>query len=203
MKKVIVLLVVLALTVNAFAGIAGSKHDFSTNSAWNTAGSDEICAPCHAPHGNEDTSADPTVPLWNHAQTAADYPTYTSDTMSANNQSGTNVAGVSKLCLSCHDGTVELDSYGGASGVTTIAAGAQVTNLTNSHPVGIEYTAAMALEITEELVDPATAALPLFGASSDTIECATCHDVHGGAAGTALLQISNTDSALCTACHIK
>ena len=36
-----------------------------------------------------------------------------------------------------------------------------------------------------------------------SVECASCHDVHGGAAGSTFLRISNDNSAVCLACHIK
>lgn len=59
---------------------------------------------------------------------------------------------VSRKCLSCHDGTVAVDSYGGAtdgtawayssSGTTFMPAGYQIgggQNLTHDHPVGLQY----------------------------------------------------------------
>lgn len=36
-----------------------------------------------------------------------------------------------------------------------------------------------------------------------SVECATCHDVHGGLAGTQFLRVSNSGSGLCLTCHNK
>lgn len=36
-----------------------------------------------------------------------------------------------------------------------------------------------------------------------SVECASCHDVHGGEIGTVLLRVSNSGSAVCLACHDK
>jgi len=53
--------------------------------------------------------------------------------------------GVSKLCLSCHDGTVALDSYGGVNGSTIITGSALLgTDLSTSHPISMKYDAALA-----------------------------------------------------------
>ena len=63
----------------------------------------EICIFCHTPH-----NANPAVPLWNHSMAAGvNYQTYTSSTMAA--QVGLPT-GSTKLCLSCHDGTVAIGS---------------------------------------------------------------------------------------------
>lgn len=36
-----------------------------------------------------------------------------------------------------------------------------------------------------------------------SVECATCHDVHGGVGGTLFLRVSNSSSGLCLTCHNK
>ena len=109
----------------AMANMAGTKHDFSTTS-W--AGG-EICLPCHTPHGgNKLVAAD--APLWNHAITTATYTPYSTAWM---NSVSDQPDGVSKLCLSCHDGTVALDSYSRMTGTTTI--GTVRTDRRSSHPI--------------------------------------------------------------------
>ena len=81
--------------------IVGSAHDFS-GEGWSGG---EICLPCHTPH-NADTT-EPDAPLWNHAVTSALYTLYDSPTMDVAPE---QPRPASKLCLSCHDGTVALDS---------------------------------------------------------------------------------------------
>ena len=57
-------------------------------------------------------------PLWNHKVTTATYTLYSSPTLKATLSQPTHYG--SKLCLSCHDGTVALDSFGGNTGTTFI-----------------------------------------------------------------------------------
>jgi len=189
-----------------FAGaqITGSEHDFS-GQGW---GTNEICQPCHTPH-----NASTTLPvvLWNHDVTSATYTLYSSPTMNA--QTG-QPDGVSKACLSCHDGTVALDAFGGSTtgGVNFIEGGANFgTDLTNDHPVSFTYNNTLA-DTDGGLYQPTTtnsglggtiAADMLFGAGNDQVECASCHDVHNAGNQPSLLLKSNAGSALCLTCHAK
>jgi hypothetical protein len=215
---------VLALMgTNAWAGtIAGTKHDFSTQ-AW--AGG-QICVACHTPHGGNTSVTD--APLWNHTVTTATYTLYSSGTLNAG--APAQPSGVSKLCLSCHDGTVAVDSFGGATGTTfmtgTKAVGAAAQgSLANDHPIGFTFDTALA-NADGALFDPSTrsvtvgsggtrsktgtvASLMLFNGK---LECASCHDVHNtftandGAVGTGgypLLRVSKSGSTICLTCHNK
>ncbi|RME95795.1 MAG: cytochrome C [Verrucomicrobia bacterium] len=194
---------VLALgTLSARAGIAGSAHDFS-GETWNSSG--EICIVCHTPH-NANTSVS-NSPLWNHDVTTATYTLYTgSGTLDATLG---QPSGVSKLCLSCHDGTVALDSFGGNTGSTTIAGDAKLgTDLSNDHPVSFTYDANLA-STDGGLFDPSTTNSGLGGTIADDmlfngqLECASCHDVHNDAGNSHLLVKDNSGSALCLTCHDK
>ncbi|MFZ5049387.1 hypothetical protein ACOY49_26805, partial [Klebsiella pneumoniae] len=60
----------------------------------------DTCIFCHAPHNVQPN----ILPLWDHGLSSQSYVTYTSSTYNAG--PGTPGAGSSKLCLSCHDGTV-------------------------------------------------------------------------------------------------
>ncbi len=101
-------LMVGTLALVAAAGVAqaqitNSDHDFSSY-AWSGG---EICRPCHTPHfANPEAGA-----LWNHALTNATYTLF-------DGSAGTiaDFDRVSRLCMSCHDGTVALDSFGGQRG---------------------------------------------------------------------------------------
>ena len=147
--------------------------------------------------------------LWNHAVTTETYTLYSSPTMNA--QTG-QPDGVSRACLSCHDGTVALDSFGGATGTNFIGGGANFgTDLTNDHPVSFTYNNSLAT-VDGGLYQPTTtdsglggtiAADMLFGPGNDQVECASCHDVHNAAGIGALLLKSNVGSALCLTCHAK
>ena len=197
-SQLIALLMFGALVMAAWpvqAAISGTSHDFSGD-GWNPSG--EICVVCHTPH-NSDTSV-AEAPLWNHEVSVATYDPYANAaTLDA---TVGQPAGISLLCLSCHDGTVALDNFGGnLAGANFIPGSRNVgTDLTNDHPVSFTYDAALAAT-DGELADPSTITpLVLFGGQ---LECGTCHDVHGVGGVSALLRTTNAASALCLTCHLK
>jgi len=203
MKKVIKLLVAAAAVIGGqlFASIGGSKHDFQS-SGWTT----EICKPCHTPHEADLTVTD--APLWNHEVSVATYTPYDSPTMDV---TMVEPGPVSKLCLSCHDGTVALDSFGGGTGSNFIPAGSNLgTDLSDDHPIGITWTHQTILGTCNPCHfpisrPPETMDAPFFsddGGVTYKVECASCHDVHNSKNNTFLLQIDNTGSALCLYCHV-
>jgi predicted CXXCH cytochrome family protein len=185
--------------------IVGSAHDFSTQS-WNTSG--EICICCHTPHNSNITVLD--APLWNHQVTTATFQLYASSTFNGAATIGQPNAN-SKLCLSCHDGTVALENYGTTNNGTHFISGLNNigTDLRNDHPISFIYDAALASQ-DPGLWNPAT---HLSGIGSGTIqqtmlfnnrlECASCHDVHNSTGVNHLLLKSNAASALCLTCHNK
>lgn len=184
------------------AAITGSDHDFSGD-AWSGG---KICLPCHTPHNADTTVAE--APLWNHAVTAATFTLYTSPTLDAILG---QPSGNSKLCLSCHDGTVAVDNFGGATGGGEFIGGSELigTNLTDDHPISFNYNTALATT-DGGLADPTTASSGLGNTiNADMLfngqmECASCHDVHNDAGtGADLLVKSNAGSALCLTCHDK
>ncbi len=203
MRKIFVATLGLMLTAGlAGAQISGSEHDFS-GQGWGTT---EICQPCHTPHN---ASTELPVVLWNHAVTTATYALYSSPTMNATTG---QPDGVSKACLSCHDGTVALDSFGGATGQNTISGPANFgTDLSNDHPVSFTYNNALATDdgglhpptTTSSGLGSTIATDMLFGAGNDQVECASCHDVHNAANLQSLLLKPNAGSALCLTCHAK
>jgi predicted CXXCH cytochrome family protein len=191
-----------ALPVTGWAAITSSSHDFQS-SGWNSTG--EICVVCHTPHAADTTVVD--APLWNHEVTAATFTPYPSGgTMQA---APGQPDGSSKLCLSCHDGTVALDNFGGATGGTNYVSGATLidVDLRDDHPVSFTYDATLASN-DGQLYDPTTQTSGL-GSTIDVdmlfsgkLQCASCHDPHD--AGVAKLLVkSNAASDLCLTCHIK
>jgi predicted CXXCH cytochrome family protein len=209
MKKVIVILAVLAMAGHALGAIGGSKHDFS-GLGWNAAG--EICNVCHTPHSP--TNANSDAPLWDHeSTTTVTLIPYSSGTLTATDLA-TAPQGVTKLCLSCHDGTIDLDDFGGNVGTNKIAVGFQVGadgDLTGEHPVSFTYDDALATA-DGGLHPPTTTLSNLPGggfidddllAGATELECSSCHDVHDADSNPSLLVIDNANSALCLTCHDK
>jgi hypothetical protein len=106
-KSILALIILLGIRgAIALAGISGSQHDFS-GSGWGTT---DICVFCHTPHNAKTPQL---APLWNHQSTMATYILYSSPTM---DQTPVQPREGSKVCLSCHDGTIAVDSYGAQTG---------------------------------------------------------------------------------------
>ncbi len=198
---VVAVLGVLILS-SSQAAITGSSHDFSTE-GWNFTG--EICQPCHTPH---DASLDIAgSPLWNRQATTATFQLYASPTFDGSATIG-QPSGTSKLCLSCHDGTVALDNYGGWTTGTSFANLVKGTDLRNDHPVSFTYDSTLA-STDQGLYDPATQSSGLGGTihvdllHEGKVECSSCHDVHDQSGSGSLLVKSNEGSSLCLTCHNK
>ena len=83
-------------------GISVSPHNM--NAIGVQVENQEVCRPCHTPHGAQSTLG----ALWNHqVNTGAQYTLYKTTSAYA------GLDGSSKLCLSCHDGAIAVDNYGG------------------------------------------------------------------------------------------
>lgn len=207
-KKLFILYAILLLTLPglAWAELSGSAHDFSGLGF----SQGQICLPCHAPHNTSTDVQD--VPMWNHAVSTAVYNLYSSDTLDAGSTAGSlnQPSGRSKLCLSCHDGTIAIDAFGGNPGSQLISGVNNLgTDLSNDHPISFVYNTDLALA-DGSLFDPSTTLSGLAGSAgtidSDMLfggrmECASCHDVHNKFGQTSLLLKSNTASSLCLTCH--
>jgi len=208
MKTKIITLAVLMITAVGFAQVkvsnALSPHNLSA-AAYTT----EICNVCHTPHN----AAVADLPLWSHASSGAAFTVYSSNTMDGVVQDETEtlglIGGASKLCLGCHDGVTELDDFMGVTLPGTVmgaVSGNVGTSLTNDHPVSVTYidggTTQMIAQATVEATD-ANYLYPTLTVGVSTVECASCHSLHSGAAATKLLRTSNVGSALCLDCHDK
>jgi predicted CXXCH cytochrome family protein len=211
----------------ALAGISATKHNLSSGGPGTVKASagqqnDEICVWCHTPHfANTGFTG---APLWNKATPTATYTMY--GTTLAGTTPDTTPAGITKACLSCHDGVSAINSIvnqAGAGGVvaggTNVAFGATAagtavvmtgaatnigTSLANDHPVSITYTAGKA-----SLVATTTALTGWTGATTvanllrnGKVECSSCHDPHTSTTGL-FLRKANSGSALCLGCHGK
>jgi predicted CXXCH cytochrome family protein len=208
---------------SATAGvIAGSAHDFRDgggdgSTGWAT--TDEICVVCHAPHNNSMLGGGSNL-LWNRvAATTSNYTPY-SNTASMSSAPG-QPGGTSKLCLSCHDGTVAVDNFGGrTTGYRSLSdTDSQYlgSDLSNDHPISFTYPTTNASTGDPEIKIKTTAVTSAnWGGSADTtidagflsdgkVECQSCHDVHNtnAVASTKLLLVDNNGSKLCLTCHNK
>jgi predicted CXXCH cytochrome family protein len=163
----------------------------------------EVCIFCHTPHG---ATAD--APLWNRYSFGENYQTYDSTTAKATTDQPT---GASKLCLSCHDGTVALGLVRSRPSVIEFAGGVVKmplgrsnlgTDLSDDHPISFVYDTHLAQE-NGELRDPGTlAGGPVRLDKNRRLQCTACHNAHDNQFGHFLVK-SNLGSALCLTCHEK
>jgi predicted CXXCH cytochrome family protein len=194
----------------AWAGtIIGSPHDFR-KLPWNRSG--EICLTCHVPQKTETLP----VPLWNLELSTQTYIMYgKAHAPTPGAVMGSQPDGISKKCLSCHDGIIAPDSYGGNTAGTAYHFDKDLmgTIPNNNHPISFIYNTALATK-DKDLYDPSTKLSGLTGSTatidadmlfSNRMECASCHDVHNTKAvpGTKLLVKDSAGSALCFTCHNK
>lgn len=193
--------------VSSKSAIVNSKHDFRAGSTAQVRSSsvNDTCVFCHTPHNSA-----PGSYLWNHKLSNRDFPVYSSSTLQS---TVTTVLpqDVSKLCLSCHDGTIALGdtvndgsiAFAQGSGYTLPAGSA--ANLAgdqtfaNDHPFGF-----VPHESAETVNPPASGPVRLD--HSGRLQCTTCHDPHredADATTRKFLVKPNQASALCLTCHQK
>ncbi|MGE5206095.1 MAG: cytochrome c3 family protein [Chlamydiota bacterium] len=215
----LVVLVVALTTTMGFAkapksAIVNSAHDLRATMG---TGSYTLCNFCHIAHKFADVTAPATAGplLWNHTlSSVTSYGVYTSDTFAGYATDITDLGTVatptvSNLCLSCHDGTVAVDSWYSAVRATQNAVNMPldrtVKDLTQQHPINFTYNAALA-NAAGILVPASTTSvdgageIPLFAGK---MQCATCHDPHNGASGILTQQFpTQTSGTFCTYCHL-
>ncbi len=187
----------------AAATIVNTKHNLSASGPGELVAVAEkrVCVFCHTPH-----HASPVTPLWNREVGGVSYNLYASTTLHADPGQPT---GASRLCLSCHDGTIALGMLYNRSepipfvgGVTTIPASRLSnlqTDLSDDHPVSLAYTSALAAE-NGELRPPSSLPAAVKLEDGVWLQCTSCHDPHKDVYGRFLV-MANDGSALCLACH--
>ena len=170
---------------NRVSDVQNTRHNFSASTIPQLPGGvtrdveafseADICVFCHTPHGANRSEA----PLWNRQLSNAAYTPYSSSSMDA---VVGQPNGSSKLCLSCHDGTIAIGAVNVLNGRftlqdpatadidmvinpggATMPAGEGVTtgftrnlgiDLSNDHPISFRYDTALALA-DGDLRDPA------------------------------------------------
>ena len=186
------------------ASIVGSRHNLSAGGPGTVkAGTEtEICVFCHTPHNGTSEA-----PLWNRYSSGAVYIPYISTTVKSRPGQPT---GASKLCLSCHDGTIALGAMRSRGtpipmqgGVTVLPSGSTRlgTDLSDDHPVSFTFDAALA-SANGQLYDPSALTGPVRLDENRQLQCTACHDAHNNQYGKFLVK-SNSASALCMTCHNK
>jgi len=179
--------------------IALTKHNLTPSGSGSIRTSEPtgLCIFCHTPH-----NANATIGLWNRNMSAATYTLYASTTLKSTLNQPT---GSSRLCLSCHDGTVALDSLrvpprhapltmSALQGPTALG-----TDLSGSHPVSFTYDLALVAK-NPALADPTALPSSVRLDAEKQVQCTSCHDPHEDRQPN-FLRANNLAGALCTACH--
>ena len=202
--RAIVFGVVAALGANSWAGIETTVHNLGTSGPGQVKALTEerICIFCHAPH-----RATTRAPLWNRNDSRATYVVYDSPTLDA--QPG-QPTGSSRMCLSCHDGTVALGevvsepdeiAFPAAHRMLDPSTGSLETDLADDHPVSFPYDTGL-VAADPELKDPAAIDPPVSLDPNGELQCTSCHDPHDNTYGRFLVT-SDYRSGLCLSCHAK
>ncbi len=139
----------------------------------------EVCVYCHTPHGG---NAGVQAPLWNRTINITSYTVY-SGTL-ASGQTVTQPGASSLMCLSCHDGTIAIDS---------------VINMPGSG----NYLSAQTNTVSDTFLDTwsnasgrntTTHAVMHTGAATNPTACLSCHTMPD-------MRIADADD--CVKCHQK
>lgn len=201
-KAIICSLALILVSFNfslSFAeSIVKSKHNLSAGGPGKVRGvsESEICIFCHAPH-----SVSSQAPLWNRYDSGQAYTPYKSNTLKASTGQPT---GASKLCLSCHDGTVALGMVRSRSGAIQVTSPITPeenlgTDLSDDHPISFRYDSALAFS-DRQLKDPSELTGAVLLDKDSQLQCTSCHDPHNDQFGY-FLRVNSARGNLCLACH--
>ena len=169
--------------IPAGTGVNGSLHDMTLVVPGTADSMGRVCVYCHTPHHAVVTDGSANLPLWNHALTPDDqFTAYTWATPNNSNDGAFDIvdplAGPSRLCMSCHDGSIAVDEHGSAfasagslrdpilskgliGNLGETADGKGRANLTkdlsNTHPIGFDYNEIAAFRNSKSSNGSATA----------------------------------------------
>ena len=224
MRRYSITLFLLIVPMMVLAGVDQTPHNFTSSTYSKNAyfvGTRQVCVFCHTPHNGNQTLG---AALWNHetneSQTYIMYDNTVSNTMDMT-QSAQPHKG-SLVCLSCHDGTIAVNSmnnlpgqnqagsYGSPGGANldgtgrlTASSHAYVgTDLTDDHPVGITYDASQDIGNFQTKTGVSTNFPDRLLSEGLYVECSSCHDPHDNTYSNFLVE-DNSGSQLCLRCHIK
>lgn len=186
--------------------VVNSKHDLSARSPnrIRAVEEDQVCVFCHTPH-----NAAPQTPLWNRENPQLYYRIYQSSTTDARID---QPSGPSKMCLSCHDGSLALGTVLSRPATEPFVMTARtmppgpfhrnsdLTNdLSDDHPIGFRYDRQLA-NVDNQIRTPEVVTRDLPLGVHNEVHCTTCHDPHNNELGS-FLRVSDQMSAICVSCH--
>ncbi len=198
MNKRTYIIIVLFIIANAGLGqtsIVSTKHNLSVSGAGGLKATSEteVCIFCHASH-----SGNAQAPLWNRNDSPTTYTLYGSPSMNANTQQpGTS----SRLCLSCHDGTVALGAVLNRTDPISFPVGKDKIppdyrsnlseNLGDDHPLNID---------THPTGYNCSGCHTTHPLTTRNLECSSCHNAHDNTYGKFLVT-DPVNGGICLRCH--
>ncbi len=201
-----VIVAVCAATAQITSGqqrVKDTVHNLSVSGTGviNSPTEQEVCVFCHAPHNTNGAN-----PLWNRQTPATSYSIYSSSTLDS--QPG-QPTGSSKLCLSCHDGTIALGDVLSRAQPIPVSGGGVIppghtnlgTDLSNDHPVSFLYSSSLS-NADSKIVAPSSLPLGFRLDSNSELQCTTCHDPHQNSNGKFLVRTPQFGD-LCSSCHAR
>jgi len=187
--------------------ILDSKHNLSSTGPGTVKALTEsqICIFCHTPH-----KAMSDAPLWNRSLSNAAYQLFTSVTLLSPTSPAIQPDGDSKLCLSCHDGTIAVGSVvniGGAPSTISmqgVAPGGELpptsssyvgTDLSGHHPVSIELNSALVVDKNTQCTDGLVSWKVCIPTSASVVKLKATNNTYpfGG--------VPPRQGVQCTSCH--
>ncbi len=165
--------------------VSDSKHNLSVSGKGNIRSATEtrICIFCHSSHNTSKEG-----PLWNHETSQPEtFTTYKRSTMSSRPEQPN---GSTKLCLSCHDGTIAVGAIRGLERPITMRNVGEngeipVTrksnigrDLSGTHPVSVKYQQSTALEVDHLRWPPIDLEGKVGPDADGYVQCTSCHDPH-------------------------
>lgn len=182
-----------------------NKHNLSVSGPGpiKSASEDRICIFCHTIGRSKMRFRF----LWNRKSTTVHYTPYKSSTLHARVGQPT---GASRVCLSCHDGTIALGALVSEQKEIPFKGGLRFmppgptrlgTDLSDDHPISFVYDSRLSAA-KRELKDPSMLPAETQLDKTGQMQCTACHDPHDDTFGKFLV-LSNQYSGLCTACHEK
>jgi hypothetical protein len=199
------------------SGVASTVHNLSVSGPGEIRAmkETEICKFCHIPHN----SAIPTA-LWSQTMSRAEYQTPQLRSGRSAGMSAPQPDGSSRLCLSCHDGTVALGDLAGRARAVSMAGTQRLspgqkgylgTDLRGSHPISFTVSDGNEGRLDTE-TDMGLRSLSLIRASEDVrldaqgkMQCTTCHDPHNDSyyklGSVPHFWVRPTVGEVCLTCH--
>jgi predicted CXXCH cytochrome family protein len=188
--------------------ILESKHNLSASGKGDIKSPTEtgVCIFCHSSH-----NASKEGPLWNHETTTpGKFRTYARSSMASRPEQPN---GSTKLCLSCHDGTIAVGAVRGlsrpipmqqvgAAGEIPASRGGHIgTDLSGTHPVSVRYDQRLALSGKHLRWPPIDPENRVRADANGFVQCTSCHDPHGSQSEKYPLWQKATFDQVCQVCH--